>query len=105
MVELDGLPVDLLDHRDRRVAEALVGLQRASYRVEAEMIGDDAIPPLHSACPPFKAHEPVGATTTSRASSRWWATSLRSRSSGTSVSRACCRRCSSSAVRNAACVR
>jgi GNAT superfamily N-acetyltransferase len=47
MVELDGLPVVLLDHRDHRVAEALVELQRASYRVEAELIGDDAIPPLH----------------------------------------------------------
>jgi GNAT superfamily N-acetyltransferase len=47
MAELDALPVVLLDHRERRVAEALVGLQRASYRVEAELIGDDAIPPLH----------------------------------------------------------
>jgi GNAT superfamily N-acetyltransferase len=47
MVELDDLPVVLLDHRDHRIAEALVGLQRASYRVEAELIGDDAIPPLH----------------------------------------------------------
>lgn len=47
MVELDGLSVVLLDHRDHRVAEALVGLQRVSYCVEAELIGDDAIPPLH----------------------------------------------------------
>jgi GNAT superfamily N-acetyltransferase len=47
MDELDALPVVILDHRDRRVAEALVGLQRISYRVEAELIGDDAIPPLH----------------------------------------------------------
>jgi GNAT superfamily N-acetyltransferase len=47
MVELDDLPVALLDHRDQRVAEALVALQRASYRVEAELIGDDTIPPLH----------------------------------------------------------
>jgi hypothetical protein len=47
VVELDGLAVVLLDHRDHRVAEALVGLQRVSYCVEAELIGDDAIPPLH----------------------------------------------------------
>jgi GNAT superfamily N-acetyltransferase len=47
MAEFDALPVVLLDHRERRVAEALVGLQRASYRVEAQLIGDDAIPPLH----------------------------------------------------------
>jgi GNAT superfamily N-acetyltransferase len=47
MVELDDLPVVRLDHRDHRVAEALVGLQRASYRIEAELIGDDTIPPLH----------------------------------------------------------
>jgi GNAT superfamily N-acetyltransferase len=47
MAEWDALAVVLLDHRERRVAEALVGLQRASYRVEAELIGDDAIPPLH----------------------------------------------------------
>jgi GNAT superfamily N-acetyltransferase len=36
-----------LDHRDPRVAAELVTLQRASYRVEAELIGDDSIPPLH----------------------------------------------------------
>jgi GNAT superfamily N-acetyltransferase len=47
MAELDALPVVPLDHRDHRVAEAIVGLQRVSYRVEAELIGDNAIPPLH----------------------------------------------------------
>ena len=47
MDETDVLPVVLLDHRDHRVAVALVALQRTSYRVEAELIGDDSIPPLH----------------------------------------------------------
>jgi GNAT superfamily N-acetyltransferase len=47
MDELHVLAVVVLDHRDRRIAEALVGLQRISYRVEAVLIGDDAIPPLH----------------------------------------------------------
>jgi GNAT superfamily N-acetyltransferase len=47
MDELDALPVVTLDHRDRRIAEALVGLVRISYRIEAELIDDDAIPPLH----------------------------------------------------------
>jgi ribosomal protein S18 acetylase RimI-like enzyme len=36
-----------IDHRDRTVAAALVDLQRASYRVEADLIGFDGIPPLH----------------------------------------------------------
>ena len=40
-------PVVLIDHRDRRVAGAVAALQRVSYRVEAELIGDDSIPPLH----------------------------------------------------------
>jgi GNAT superfamily N-acetyltransferase len=40
-------PVLVLDHRSRRVAVALVELQRAAYRVEAELIGDDSMPPLH----------------------------------------------------------
>ena len=47
MDETDALPLVLLDHRDRRVAVALVALQSTSYRVEAELIGDDSIPPLH----------------------------------------------------------
>jgi ribosomal protein S18 acetylase RimI-like enzyme len=36
-----------LDATDRAVAAELVTLQRASYAVEAELIGFDAIPPLH----------------------------------------------------------
>jgi GNAT superfamily N-acetyltransferase len=47
MDEQDALAVVLVDHRDPRVAEALVALQRVSYRVEAELIGEDSIPPLH----------------------------------------------------------
>lgn len=46
MDEPDALAVVLLDHRDPRVAEALVALQQVSYRVEAELIGNDSIPPL-----------------------------------------------------------
>jgi GNAT superfamily N-acetyltransferase len=48
MLEDSGSPsVVVLDHRNPGIAESLVVLQRASYRVEAELIGDDAIPPLH----------------------------------------------------------
>jgi GNAT superfamily N-acetyltransferase len=47
MDEPNTLSVVLLDHRDPHVAEALVALQRTSYRVEAELIGDDSIPTLH----------------------------------------------------------
>jgi ribosomal protein S18 acetylase RimI-like enzyme len=36
-----------IDPRDRAVAAALVDLQRAAYRVEADLIGFDGIPPLH----------------------------------------------------------
>jgi GNAT superfamily N-acetyltransferase len=46
-LDLPDVPVGVVvDHRDHHVAAALVALQRASYRVEAELIGDDAIPPL-----------------------------------------------------------
>jgi GNAT superfamily N-acetyltransferase len=45
--EVNASPIVLLDHHDRHVALALVALQEASYRVEAELIGDDAMPPLH----------------------------------------------------------
>jgi GNAT superfamily N-acetyltransferase len=47
MEEENSPRVVVLDHHDLRVAALLVALQRASYRVEAERIGDDAIPPLH----------------------------------------------------------
>lgn len=41
--------VSPIDHRDPSVAAAIVHLQRASYRVEADLIGFDGIPPLHEA--------------------------------------------------------
>jgi ribosomal protein S18 acetylase RimI-like enzyme len=40
------VPVVHLDHRDQAVAEAIVGIQRAAYAVEAETLGFDGIPPL-----------------------------------------------------------
>lgn len=39
--------VQVLDHRDPAVAAGLVALQRAAYRVEADLLGTDALPPLH----------------------------------------------------------
>jgi ribosomal protein S18 acetylase RimI-like enzyme len=39
--------VVVLDHADPAQAALIVALQRASYAVEAELIGFDGIPPLH----------------------------------------------------------
>lgn len=39
--------IQVLHHRDPAMAERLVGLQRAAYRVEAALVGTDALPPLH----------------------------------------------------------
>lgn len=39
--------IERLDHRDPAVAADVVRLQRAAYRVEADLIGFDGIPPLH----------------------------------------------------------
>ncbi|MEX2503453.1 MAG: GNAT family N-acetyltransferase, partial [Egicoccus sp.] len=39
--------VQVLDHRDPTVAERLVALQQVAYRVEADLLGTDALPPLH----------------------------------------------------------
>ena len=36
-----------IDVADREQARRLLSLQRASYQVEADLIGSDAIPPLH----------------------------------------------------------
>jgi ribosomal protein S18 acetylase RimI-like enzyme len=36
-----------LDHREPAVADEIVRVQRAAYRVEADLIGFDGIPPLH----------------------------------------------------------
>lgn len=39
--------VQVLDHRDPAVADRLVALQRAAYRIEADLVGTDSLPPLH----------------------------------------------------------
>lgn len=39
--------IKLLDIRNKEIAENVVALQRASYKVEAELIGSHEIPPLH----------------------------------------------------------
>lgn len=36
-----------LDLRDRNLAQWVLAIQRAAYAVEAELVGFDAIPPLH----------------------------------------------------------
>jgi GNAT superfamily N-acetyltransferase len=45
----DNQTVDVapLDVSEAAVADAVLCLQRAAYRVEADLIGSDAIPPLH----------------------------------------------------------
>jgi len=35
-----------LDLSDRRIAQSLLKLQRRAYRIEADLIGSDGIPPL-----------------------------------------------------------
>lgn len=40
------MPVVVLEHRDRVMARRIRDLQRASYAVEAELIGFDRMPPL-----------------------------------------------------------
>ena len=39
--------IDALQLNEPGVADAVLRLQRAAYRVEADLIGSDAIPPLH----------------------------------------------------------
>lgn len=39
--------LELLDVSDQAVADAVLVVQRLAYRVEADLIGSDAIPPLH----------------------------------------------------------
>jgi ribosomal protein S18 acetylase RimI-like enzyme len=39
--------ISALDLGDRAVAEAIIALQRRAYRIEADLIGSDGIPPLH----------------------------------------------------------
>jgi GNAT superfamily N-acetyltransferase len=42
-----GVDVEALDLSESVVADAVLDLQRAAYRVEADLIGSDAIPQLH----------------------------------------------------------
>ena len=39
--------IEIVDHRAVAVASEIVRIQRAAYAIEAELIGFDAIPPLH----------------------------------------------------------
>jgi ribosomal protein S18 acetylase RimI-like enzyme len=41
-----SIDIDTLEINDPGVAETVLAVQRRSYRVEAELIGSDAIPPL-----------------------------------------------------------
>lgn len=46
----DGMPlpaVESLDIQDGPTARAVLSIQRAAYRVEADLVGFDGIPPLH----------------------------------------------------------
>jgi ribosomal protein S18 acetylase RimI-like enzyme len=44
-----------LDVADRAVAEAVLDVQRRAYRVEADLVGFDAIPPLHESLEELQA--------------------------------------------------
>lgn len=44
-----------LDVAEPSVAEAVLELQRRAYRVEAELVGSDAIPPLHESLEELQA--------------------------------------------------
>ncbi len=43
----DGIELVLLDLSDQEIAARLLELQRSAYRVEADLVGSDDIPPLH----------------------------------------------------------
>lgn len=47
MTTTKSLHIGPLDVTDRSVAAAVLPLQRAAYRVEADLVGSEAIPPLH----------------------------------------------------------
>ena len=47
VVVLHDIAVVVVDHRDHRMASAIVAVQRASYAVEARLIGFDGIPAMH----------------------------------------------------------
>jgi ribosomal protein S18 acetylase RimI-like enzyme len=46
MLKTVVVPLERLDLTQRRVASAVLELQRRAYRIEAELIGSDEIPPL-----------------------------------------------------------
>ncbi|HSK23066.1 MAG TPA: GNAT family N-acetyltransferase [Egicoccus sp.] len=47
--------MQVLDHRDPAVAARLVALQQAAYRVEADLLGTEALPPLHESVADVRA--------------------------------------------------
>lgn len=63
MAEPTGATTDVATHevvpldpaRDQATAKQLLALQRASYRVEADLIGHDGIPPLREELPELRA--------------------------------------------------
>jgi ribosomal protein S18 acetylase RimI-like enzyme len=44
-----------LDLADRAVAEAVLDVQRRAYRIEADLVGFDSIPPLHESLEELQA--------------------------------------------------
>jgi ribosomal protein S18 acetylase RimI-like enzyme len=55
--ETVAVHLELLDLRDQDVAEAVLELQRRSYRIEAELIGSDEIPPLRETLEELQASD------------------------------------------------
>jgi ribosomal protein S18 acetylase RimI-like enzyme len=53
--EAGVLAIEQLDPAGHGVAEQLLALQRAAYRVEADLIGFDGIPPLHESLKELQA--------------------------------------------------
>jgi ribosomal protein S18 acetylase RimI-like enzyme len=52
---LPAVRVELLDVSDPAIASAVLAVQRLAYRVEADLIGSDAIPPLHETLEELRA--------------------------------------------------
>lgn len=52
-------PIELLDLRDRLIAEHVLDLQKHSYQVEADLIGFDGIPPLHDTLESIRACQEI----------------------------------------------
>jgi ribosomal protein S18 acetylase RimI-like enzyme len=47
----------LLDPNDDAVAAEIVAVQRSAYRIEADLIGFDGIPPLHESVADVQSHQ------------------------------------------------